>query len=741
MPSASSALRTRKPTAPARFSTLLRQLKDAVPEAVAWLLDEEAAARAQWSASELTGLLQDLFTAAEGCLSDAGTSRVLDLVRRYSDVLPGRATADLLATLPLDVTDAGVRDVVRRVLERQPHHAGLLRVACEGAIRSGDGAAAHDLLTRLARADDDLATVRHVHRVRATVPAAGGPTARIALLSSFTVDFLVPYVDLECRALGLTPQIYVTPFNSWTQEVLAEASELRRFDPEIAFLAVSIDDLVPALAGAPPAADLEQAGDAALERVLSVARAFTTWSGAVLVVHGFHSAYTDPLGVLGGRSPSGRGRWLAELNARLSDGLRDLPRTFLLDVQDVLVRRAGGGPHDNPKMRHYASLRLGDRVLGEMARCYARYIAPLKGLTRKCVVVDLDNTLWGGVVGEDGPRGIQLGDTAPGVEYQDFQRYLAALSARGILLAVNSKNNPDDALEIIRSHEGMVLREDAFSAVRVNWRPKPENMVSIAEELNIGLDALVFLDDSPEERALMRESLPQVLTPELPTDPALYRQTVEALPQLQTLVVTETDQTRVEQYRARRQREQARDGAASLEEFLHSLEITVEIARADDSTLPRVHQLFQRTNQFNLTTRRHELDQLAAWARDPGWRLYTVRSRDRFGDHGLVAVGLVRLDRGAWVIDSFVMSCRVISYGVETALLATVCEAAAAAGAGAVIGEFVETRKNLPARDFYARHGFTADGGADGVTRWTRSLADGAVRRPPWVALVVADGA
>ncbi|TLZ76341.1 MAG: hypothetical protein E6K11_11170 [Methanobacteriota archaeon] len=266
-------------------------------------------------------------------------------------------------------------------------------------------------------------------------------------------------------------------------------------------------------------------------------------------------------------------------------------------------------------------------------------------------------------------------------------------------------------------------------------------MVSIAEELNIGLDALVFLDDSPEERALMRESLPQVLTPELPTDPALYRQTVEALPQLQTLVVTETDQTRVEQYRARRQREQARDGAASLEEFLHSLEITVEIARADDSTLPRVHQLFQRTNQFNLTTRRHELDQLAAWARDPGWRLYTVRSRDRFGDHGLVAVGLVRLDRGAWVIDSFVMSCRVISYGVETALLATVCEAAAAAGAGAVIGEFVETRKNLPARDFYARHGFTADGGADGVTRWTRSLADGAVRRPPWVALVVADGA
>jgi FkbH-like protein len=375
-----------------------------------------------------------------------------------------------------------------------------------------------------------------------------------------------------------------------------------------------------------------------------------------------------------------------------------------------------------------------------MARRYAGYIAPLKGLTRKCVVVDLDNTLWGGVVGEDGPRGIHLGDTAPGVEYQDFQRYLAALSARGVLLAVNSKNNPEDALEVIRSHEGMVLREAAFSAVRVNWRPKPENMVSIAEELSLGLDALVFLDDSPEERALMRDSLPQVLTPEMPTDPALYRQTVEALPQLQSLVVTETDLTRVEQYRARRQREQARDGATSVEEFLHSLEITLQIAPADDSTLARVHQLFQRTNQFNLTTRRHGLEQLTAWARDPGWRLYTVRSRDRFGDHGLVAVALVRLDPATWVIDSFVMSCRVISYGVETALLATVCEAATSAGAGTVIGEFVETRKNLPARDFYARHGFAADGSADGVTRWTLALPGGAVQRPAWVALEVAPG-
>src|SRR5262249_21717315 len=153
---------------------------------------------------------------------------------------------------------------------------------------------------------------------------------------------------------------------------------------------------------------------------------------------------------------------------------------------------------DNAKMRYLARMRLGDRVLSEVACAYARYVGPLKGLRRKCVVLDLDNTLWGGIVGEDGPHGVKLGDTAPGIEYQDFQRYLLSLTERGFLLAINSKNNPEDALAVIHSHEGMVLREDAFSAIRINWRPKTENMASIAEELNIGLDSMVFLDDNPD---------------------------------------------------------------------------------------------------------------------------------------------------------------------------------------------------------------------------------------------------
>jgi FkbH-like protein len=401
----------------------------------------------------------------------------------------------------------------------------------------------------------------------------------------------------------------------------------------------------------------------------------------------------------------------------------------------VLHHRAGGAV-DNPKTRHMGAMRLGEQVLGAVAREYARYIAPLKGRTRKCVVLDLDNTLWGGIVGEDGLHGIRLGDTSPGSEYRELQQYLLTLPQRGILLALNSKNNPEDALEVLRSHGSMLLREEAFSAVRINWRPKPDNMREIAAELNIGLDSLVFVDDNPKERELMRQALPEVLTVELPNDPALYRSTLEALPELQSLVITDEDRARASQYRANRQREVVRTSATSLDDYLRSLEIVVEIADATDAMIPRVHQLFQRTNQFNLTTRRYEAGELAARARSNEWRLYALRARDRFGEHGLVAAALVRATLPEWSVDSLLMSCRVIGYGVETSLVATIVAEARASGASAVTGELIPTKKNAPARDFYERHFFSREGEDEsGVTRWRYDLSSSSLQPPPWVHL------
>lgn len=703
-------------------------------DAAAWLLLAEAEARAACPPRDLERVLDTI-------LAGAATGPVLaaagDLLLRYADVASPQSAVAYAAALPDDAR-AGARDVLDAILKRFPLDARLLRAAADLAVRAGDAARADLLLGRLARADDSQATVRHVWRTRGTLVAPARPPVRLALLSSYTIDPLVPYLDAEIRTLGLAPSIYVSPFNSWAQDVVADDSPLARFDPEIAFLAVGLDDLIPDLAGAPRAEQLEDAARAALTRVVAIARRFTERASGLIVVFGFQSAYADPFGPMAGRkgAPPARAQWIASLNAQLALQLAELERAYFLDLSDVVMRRAHGA-FDNPKLRHLASMRLGDGLLDDVARACARFVAPAKGLTRKCVVLDLDNTLWGGVVGEDGAQGIKLGDTSPGSEYREFQRYLLTLADRGILLAINSKNNPDDALEVLREHEGMLLREAAFSAQRINWLPKPDNMVSIAQELGIGLDALVFVDDNPDEREMMRQVLPQVLTVNLPADPARYRQALESLPQLQTLTATAEDAARVDLYRSRREREGLKEATGSLDDYLRSLEIVAEIEPASESALPRVQQLFQRTNQFNLTTRRYDQGALAGFARDPGWQLYTLRARDRFGDHGLVATALVRTGAGEWVIDSFLMSCRVIGYGLETALLARVCADARAAGVSRVIGEYIETRKNVPARDFYTRHGFAplAAPNGDGVLRLGRTLDGTGVEHPGWVAL------
>jgi FkbH-like protein len=267
-------------------------------------------------------------------------------------------------------------------------------------------------------------------------------------------------------------------------------------------------------------------------------------------------------------------------------------------------------------------------------------------------------------------------------------------------------------------------------------------MASLAEELGLSLDSFVFVDDNPDERAMMRQLLPQVLTVELPPDPGRYRDLLSSLPQLQTLAVTEEDRARVTMYQAKRERDQLRDTAQTLDQYLASLEVVADIAPADEATLPRAHQLFQRTNQFNLTTRRYEPGELSEFSRDPDWRLYVMRARDRFGDHGLIAAALVHAGPDAWRVDGLVMSCRVIGYGLETTLLARICEDARDAGARTVRGEFVATRKNAPARDFYERHGFSPEEASSGdALRYRLELGHGGVARPVWVAEVATHAA
>jgi FkbH-like protein len=379
-------------------------------------------------------------------------------------------------------------------------------------------------------------------------------------------------------------------------------------------------------------------------------------------------------------------------------------------------------------MWFYARAPYSLQLAPHLARVHAAYFRALTASAKKCLVVDLDNTLWGGILGEDGVRGVQLGATFPGNIYKEVQQELLELSRRGVLLAINSKNNPADVDQMFQRHPDMVLQWTDFAAHRVNWQPKPQNMAQIAAELNIGLDSLVYLDDNPAECALMRQSLPEVETVLASdsggrADPLTTLQWLRNTHVFDRLSWTAEDLQRTQSYRQQSERRKFQAEATSMEDFLRGLQMEAEIALASETTLPRVSELVQKTNQFNVTTRRYALAEIERLRNREDCEIFTMRLRDRFGDHGIIAMSILLYQGASALIDTLLLSCRVIGRGVETALLSYLLERARAHGATTIFGEFVPTKKNAPAADLYPRHGFAPYRGSDPVHQAREAVA------------------
>jgi FkbH-like protein len=598
---------------------------------------------------------------------------------------------------------------------------------------SGRTAEAHDALNRLVELDPTGGTAAFAHRERGKLGELGGRPVRIAILSSYVLDPLVPFLDVECRRAGLAPAFYVAPFNQYTQDVLNPASGLYAFGPEIVFVALDVEDLFPAIRRVPGVDELSSRRTEIRANIEGLVRELRARSTALIVVYELTFTGSSPHGILDNRRGDGICRWIEDVNRDLADDLSAQAHTFLMPLRLVLSR--AGTQEQNRKLYYMARMRHGDGALRELARYSMRYVKPLKGLTRKCVVVDLDGTLWGGVVGEVGPEGIQLGPTAPGIEYVDFQEALLNLTRRGILLAVCSKNNPDDVFPVLREHKHMVLREEHFAAARINWRNKAENLAEIAEELNIGLDSLVFLDDNPVERELIRQMLPQVRTVELPRDASLYRSTLESLTDFELLALTKEDEQRASQYQANRQRQTLERESGSLDAYLHSLEIRAEIARAAAHHVPRVVQMLNKTNQFNTTTRRYQTPEIERLVASADHRVYVLEVADRFGEHGLVGSAIVCREGDTWRIDNVLLSCRVMGLSVETVFLKRISEAARLHDVARLVGEFIPSAKNEPTADFYRRHGFRLASDVNGVQSWTFDPRAVRIEDPTWISV------
>ncbi|MEO8595281.1 MAG: HAD-IIIC family phosphatase [Candidatus Solibacter sp.] len=610
---------------------------------------------------------------------------------------------------------------------------GDFRKAVDGAIERGDEAAAAAMLAAAWEAEPSSALAGFVaSRYARLAPAPGLVKQRWAILRSFTVEPLVPILQAGAYTANVRLEIHLGEFNAYVQEMLDGESSLYRFAPDVVLLAVQTRDVAPELwRGEDVSAELV---DGVLARYAAWIASFRSRCNAALIVHGLEVPASPAGGILDAQRPEDQAGAVQRINRGLRALAAEHHGVYLLDY-DGLVARHGRAKWGDARKWLTVRLPVASENLPRLAQEWLRYLHPLAGKVAKCVAVDLDNTLWGGVIGEDGMAGIRLSAEHPGAAFQELQRALLDLKRRGILLAICSKNNPADAEEALSGHPGMLLRPADFAATRINWNQKADNLREIAAELNIGLDSVAFLDDNPVERQHVREQAPEAIVVPLPEDPVRYAQAVRDCPWFERLTLSEEDLKRGEYYAAQRERAQLERAVTSKEDFYRSLAQVAEIAPVNPQTLARAAQLTQKTNQFNVTTRRYTEQQLAELAARGEYRVWSLRVTDRYADNGLVAVAITRMEGQVCEIETLLMSCRVIGRTVETALLAALVAQARAQGAEVLRGWFLPTKKNAPAADFYRTHGFQeARQEAEG-TLWSLDLAQSEIPVPEWIQL------
>jgi len=473
------------------------------------------------------------------------------------------------------------------------------------------------------------------------VPDDDNNTVRLAVIGSTTLEPLAACLDVKTRLEGFFVETFVGGFNTYRQEVLDKSSALYKVEQDVIVLSIDAASILDKmfLSDFARMSDKErQAVQKELaENVLSVVSSLESGSSALILVNNFVVPVFTPLGVVDNKQKIGLKRFFEEANNKLAEKLEKSSRAFLVDL-DSAASAFGKSRIINWNTWYRGSVPFSEEFTPILADEYIRYIRAMKGRTKKCIVLDLDNTLWGGIIGEDGIEGIKLGNIAPGIEYVEFQRSLLSLYNRGIILAICSKNNPDDAFAVFREHPSQVLKEEHFAAMRINWQDKAANIAELAQEINIGLDSMVFLDDNPVERAQVSQTHLEVLVVEMPKNPRLYREMLENLNVFDVLSLTKEDMARGDMYVGKRKRTELEQSATSIEDFLRTLDLKVRIDEVSDFDTPRVVQLIGKTNQFNLTTRRYTDAEVNDFRKSKEMAVYSMAVHDKFGDEGVVGV-------------------------------------------------------------------------------------------------------
>ena len=565
-----------------------------------------------------------------------------------------------------------------------------------------------------------------------SVPVSSSRTVRIAILGGSTTTLVRDMLELFLLKRGIRPSFYESEYNKWYEDGAFGNEEFDAFRPEIAVIYTSVVNLdLPE--GNEPAADLETRVGQEIQRYRRVWSHLSETYHCMIIQNNFDEPIIRNYGSFDCVHPTGTVSFVQRMNEKFAAEAAGNRALVIHDLHYLCARIGLDQWYDQNFYYLYKSATTFSSVplIGESL---AALVQAILGMSRKCLVLDLDNTLWGGVVSEDGVDGLVLGhETALGEAFLAWQKYILRLKARGVILAVCSKNDEDIAKSGF-THPDSLLKVDDFAAFVTNWEPKSANIVRLAGELNIGTDSLVFIDDNPAEREIVRRQVPEVAVPEVVGgEPSSYIAAVEDGHYFETISLSEDDLSRNASYRANRERHALEITSGSYDEYLQSLAMTAEIAPFRDVYLERIAQLTNKSNQFNLTTRRYTQEEITEIAEDPRYLTLYGRLADIFGDNGLVSVIIGEKEESRLHIRLWLMSCRVLKRGMEFAMLDALAERAREAGMTELIGYYFPTKKNAMVKDLYRTFGFALVSESEEGSTWKLSLEEPYAKRSRFI--------
>jgi FkbH-like protein len=535
---------------------------------------------------------------------------------------------------------------------------------------------------------------------------------RVAFIGSSTLNGFEETIQVQCNEEKINCITYNSPYNQFNQEILNENSNLYKFKPDIIFLLIDNRTILENLfyfTNIDSKIEYKKFLEEKFNQLSNLINIITKKTKSKIIIMNFVIPTYSSLGIFESKIEYGVKEIILDLNKKLKEFSRNKDSCYIYDFNSFVTKFGEKNILDYKKM-NYGDIQIDFNLIPYLIYEFLGYVKPILGLNKKCIVLDLDNTLWGNIVGEDGFEGIKIGPYPEGRSFIEFQKVIKSLSENGIILAINSKNNQKDAMKVINEHPYMVLRKNDFSCIKINWNDKISNMKEIAKELNIGLDSIVFFDDDPVNRELIKMSIPEINTIELPKDPSNYAQILRNLNDFNVLKITQDDTKRRIMYEQEQNRQKLESSTENLNEYLKKLNIKIKIKLDDKFSIARISQLILKTNQFNLTTKRYQEEEIKQFVDDQTIIVGCAEVEDKFGESGITNVFIIKKNSKEWVIDTFLLSCRIMGRGIEEAILGKILEIAKDKGIERIKANFILTEKNQPTKNFLKNYGFEKDG-------------------------------